>query len=143
MSWGYKILIAYLAFVAGIVYLVFRSSNEKIDLVTKDYYAEEIQYQKKIDATKRTSALLSPIRYEVEDNQLMIKFPSDFKDKRIQGKMVLYCPSDVNKDLKTDFNITDSVFYYKIPANNSGLHQLQLQWTVDTLNYYFEEKLFL
>lgn len=143
MNWGYKILIAYLVFVAGIVYLVFRSSSEKIDLVTKDYYAEEIQYQKKIDETKRTNALSSPIRYEVEDDQLMIKFPADFKGKRIQGEMMLYCPSDANKDLKTGFNITDSVFYFKVPTNNKGLHQLQLTWTVDTLKYYFEEKLFL
>ena len=57
MSWGYKILGVYLVFVTGIVFLVIKSSNQKVDLVTKDYYEQELMYQDKINETARASKL--------------------------------------------------------------------------------------
>ena len=38
LSWGYKIAIAYIAFVSGMGILVFKAGSQKFDLVTKDYY---------------------------------------------------------------------------------------------------------
>jgi hypothetical protein len=60
MNWGYKILFVYLAFVAGILLMVFKSSIQKRDLVTPDYYAKELKYQQRIDAVKKTQALSAP-----------------------------------------------------------------------------------
>ena len=45
MNWGYKILTVYIIFIAGILFLVFKSSNQNQDLVTKDYYEQELKYQ--------------------------------------------------------------------------------------------------
>ena len=50
MNWGYKILFVYIAFIAGILLMVFKSSTQKRDLVTADYYAKELKYQERIDA---------------------------------------------------------------------------------------------
>ncbi len=61
-NWGYKIVLVYSVFVAGILYLVVQSSRQQMDLVTDDYYAQEIRYQEKIDQSKRASALSEPIR---------------------------------------------------------------------------------
>ena len=66
-NWGYKIVLVYSVFVAGILYLVVQSSRQQMDLVTDDYYAQEIRYQEKIDQSKRASALSEPIRYQVTD----------------------------------------------------------------------------
>jgi len=41
MNWGLKITLLYVGFVAMILTLVFKASGEKVDLVTKDYYAQE------------------------------------------------------------------------------------------------------
>ena len=43
----------YLVFVALIVMMVFKSCGQNMDLETKNYYAEELQYQTKIDALKK------------------------------------------------------------------------------------------
>ena len=64
-NWGYKIVLVYCVFVAGILYLVVQSSRQQMDLVTDDYYAQEIKYQEKIDQSKRASALSEPIRLPV------------------------------------------------------------------------------
>ncbi len=54
-------MLVYLVFVAGILFFVYKSSRQNEDLVTQDYYGEEIQYQKKIDQTARTNALSDTI----------------------------------------------------------------------------------
>ena len=61
MNWGYKILFVYIAFVAGILAMVFGSSSQKVDLVTPDYYAKELKYQDKIDELGRVAALSAPV----------------------------------------------------------------------------------
>ena len=58
MNWGYKILLVYLIFILGILFMVFKSSTQKTDLVTTDYYAKELKYQEKIDEMKQVVAQL-------------------------------------------------------------------------------------
>ena len=61
MNWGYKILMVYILFVAGIMVMVFMSSTQNTDLVTTDYYEKELVYQQKIDQISRTSALSAKV----------------------------------------------------------------------------------
>ena len=46
-------MFVYLAFVAGMGFLVFKASNQEFDLVTKDYYEQELKYQQVIDQSAR------------------------------------------------------------------------------------------
>ncbi|MCC6288928.1 MAG: FixH family protein [Chitinophagaceae bacterium] len=143
MNWGYKILIVYLVFVAGIIVLVFKSSNEKIDLVTPDYYAKELKHQEKIDAVKRTNALASKVKFEIVNNSLIITLPAEFNEKEVSGEVLLYCPSDGNKDIKKNFTTTNSATTVALSPGIKGAYDLQLNWNTGSRTYYFEEKLFL
>ncbi len=143
MNWGYKILIAYITFVLGILFLVFRSSSERVDLVSNDYYAQELRYQQTIDQTNRANALTAAVTYEFSGNQLFIHFPADFSGKKITGSLVLYCPADQDRDLRKEFAISDSVFSIKIPPKVKGRYELQLKWQAGGLDYYFVRKIFI
>ena len=143
MNWGYKILLVYIVFIAGILVMVFKSSSEKTDLVTADYYGEELKYQEKIDREKNTNALSSIVQYYLKDQQLIISFPKDFKGKKINGQITLYCPSDKNKDVTHKFSIQDIPFALTIPKANTGLFELQINWMVDGVNYYYGKKIFI
>ena len=143
MNWGKKILIVYIVFVAGIVFMVFKSSTQKTDLVTTDYYAKELKYQDKIDEMNRVQALSAPVEVVIKDNALIIRFPKDFAGKKLTGEAVLYCPSDENKDLKNNFSVQDEPVKINIPATNKGLHELHLSWHDGGVTYYFEKKFFI
>jgi hypothetical protein len=143
MSWGYKILIVYAAFVAGILFLVFKSSRQKMDLVTTDYYAKELKYQEKIDETNRVNALSSPVTCEIKNNELVIFFPKDFSGKKLKGEAVLYCPSDEDKDAKQNFVIQDDPLIVSIPSFNKTEYELHLSWQADGVSYYFEKKIII
>lgn len=141
MNWGYKILFVYAIFVAGILFLVFKSSTQNTDLVTTNYYEKELKYQDKIDQENRNNALSAPIQYEIKDHELLINFPADFKGKKINGTLVLYCPANEKKDISQDFTLQDDILHIHLPQENKGLFELQINWTADQLNYYFQHKI--
>ncbi len=143
MSWGYKILIVYIVFVFGILVMVFKSSNQKTDLVTTDYYEKELKYQDKINAMNSIYQLSDTVKYEVADGKLRIVFPKDFSGKRITGNAILYCPSDENKDITQKFSIEDTPVFMSVPRGNASEYNLQLSWEVNGTSYYFEKKLLI
>lgn len=141
MNWGHKILLVYIVFIAGIMFLVFKSSSQKMDLVTTDYYAKELKYQQKIDAMNKVQKLSDTVKYEMNDGKLTIIFPKDFAGKKITGDVLLYCPSDEDKDIEQNFSIQDARVLVPVSTNNKGLYELQLTWQVAGTSYYFEKKL--
>lgn len=143
MNWGKKILIVYIAFVLGIVFMVYKSSTQTTDLVTTDYYAKELKYQDKIDEIKRVSELTAPVECGLSDNALTIQFPKDFAGKQLAGEAVLYCPSDEKKDMKKIFSLKDETLQIPIPAGNKGQYELHLTWQDGGVTYYFEKKIFI
>lgn len=143
MSWGTKILIVYVAFVLGIVFMVFKSSTQNTDLVTTDYYAKELKYQDKIDEQNRTAALSAPVESSMKDGLLTISFPKDFAGKKLVGEAVLYCPSDEKKDIKKEFTLKDELLQMAIPAGSKGLYELHVSWQAAGVSYYFEKKIFI
>ncbi len=143
MNWGYKILVVYVVFVGGIMFMVLKSSDQKMDLVTTDYYAKELKYQDKIDATVRANALSEDIKYNISNGQIIIYFPKEFAGKRITGSAELYCPSDENKDIKKDFSADDATVTIKISTVNKGQQELHITWQANGVDYYFEKKIFI
>lgn len=143
MNWGYKILVVYIVFVLGITFMVIRSSTQKTDLVTTDYYAKELRYQQKIDEMNRVSALSSPVKYEINNDQLVILFPKDFVGKKLAGEAVLYCPSDENRDIRKNFSVQDEPVLIPLSSVKAGQYELHLSWQEGTVTYYFENKIFI
>ncbi|MEO6550300.1 MAG: FixH family protein [Ferruginibacter sp.] len=143
MNWGYKIMIVYAVFVAGMLFLAFKSSKQNIELVTEDYYAKELVYQQKIDETKRADGLSEHVRIGMTGQQLNICFPQDFLGQPITGEVVLYCPADEKKDMRVPFSVTDSTINIPVPANYHGLNYIKINWSVAGVKYYCEQKLMI
>ena len=142
VSWGYKIVWAYLLFVAGIVFLVVKASNEKFDLVTKDYYEEELKYQQVIDQAANAAKLSAPVSIEKSSDNLTIIFPAEMTGKMKTIDFYLYCPADAKKDFRKTREITDARFSQALPEGLSGMYELKLSWSADNVKYYHEQKIF-
>lgn len=143
LNWGWGITGVYLVFVIGIMYLVWRTTQEKQDLVTEDYYAQELKYQDKIDASKRAAALSSPVQYELKGQTLHLVFPKEFAGKAITGEVLVYYPADSRKDVRVPVKVTDNTMDVKIDMASTGLHILQLNWQEGSTTYYQENNLFI
>ncbi len=142
ISWGSKIAAAYLLFVTGILFLVFKANNENYDLVTENYYEEELKFQNVIDQKQRASALSALPQVGFKNGEMVIQFPEEFAHKKVKGELYLYRPSDATKDIRKAFNIEGSVLKVTVPTINPGLYDIKISWQVDGQSYFHEQKKF-
>lgn len=142
LSWGYKIAFVYIIFVAGIGFLVFKASSQKFDLVTKDYYDQELKYQEVIDQSANTAKLSTSLIVEKSASELSITFPAEMRSKEKRIDFYLYYPADAKRDFRKSININGNEFTQALPEAMKGKYELKLSWEVDGVKYYFEKKLF-
>lgn len=142
ISWGYKIMFVYLAFVAGILFLVYKANRENFDLVTENYYDAELQYQHVIDQESRAAHLSEPPKVLHTVNSVHIELPREFTGKAVKGEVYLYRPSDASKDLRIPFSTADGNTKLGLQKNLSGLYDLKLSWQCNNQSYYHEQKIF-
>lgn len=142
LSWGYKIAFVYIIFVAGIGFLVFKASSQKFDLVTKDYYDQELKYQEVIDQAANTARLSTSLIVEKSASELSITFPPEMRNKEKIIDFYLYYPADAKRDFRKSINIDENEFTQALPEAMKGKYELKLSWEVEGVKYYFEKQLF-
>lgn len=139
MNWGVKILIAYLLFLVSVLASVFFAMNQKIELVTDNYYEKELKYQEQIDKLQRTKLLNEKTEIRLLDKHIRIKFPA-IPDKNNEKSFIfLYRPSDISKDLKLRVS-ADSLGVQLVPADKlvKGFWKIKLEWVANGMEYYDE-----
>jgi nitrogen fixation protein FixH len=142
ISWGYKILFVYLAFVIGILFMVYKASREKFDLVTPDYYDAELKFQNVIDDKQRTAELSAPPKITHSVNAVSIQLPDEFLNKDVKGELFLYRPSDASKDVKRSFNTNKSFVEIPLDKELSGAYEIKLSWKASGKTFYNEQRIF-
>ena len=138
INWGIKIALLYLSFVSLIVVMVSMSMHQKVDLVSKDYYEEELKFQEKINKSNRANELKEPLSWEVKQGALLLKFPGQFLNQKINGTVFFFRPSDAALD-KTVPLSTDSLLL-NIPTTQlkRGVYKMQINWKSGKEEYYNE-----
>ena len=140
MSWGYKIMFVYIAFVAGIGFLIFKASNQEFDLVTKDYYEQELKYQQVIDQSANASRLSMPLYIEKKEAELKISFPDEMKNKKKLVDFYLYYAADAKRDFRRSFELNENELAQALPVGMKGMYELKLTWETEGVKYYHEQK---
>jgi len=139
ISWGIKIAGLYVGFVILILSLVSMAMRQNVDLVSKDYYEQELNYQDKIDKTNRSRSLKEPLSWEVKQGVLALKFPEQFKGQKINGSIYFFRPSDAAMDKTIPISAdTSSVRDISTTQLKKGLYKMQVSWEVNKEEYYNE-----
>lgn len=143
IGWGWKIALLYGGFVVLIASLVIASSHQHFDLVSKDYYGEEIAYQKVIDAGRNQSTLSSPLSIHANGQAITIDFPNEFRSKALSGQVVFYSPVNAEWDRSFKINALDNSL--TIPRNtlHNTRYTIKISCAVDGKNYYQESEIML
>ena len=143
ISWGYKIIFIYTVFVLGILTMVFLSAKENRDLVSENYYAEEIAYQQVIDQSSKTAALSAPVELMATGSQLIIQLPKEFYGLQTNGEWTLYYAADKSRDLTGSIHTQNGNCSIAIPTDATGQYLFKMHWKVGNKEYYFEKNIFL
>ena len=140
MNWGNKLLIVFALFAGMMSYMVYRCFNVPVDLVSNEYYKDEIAYQQVIDGTKNANALSTKISIQESQSSISIQLPQEMRSKLIKGKILFYCPSNLENDkkieLSTDLNGKQDIDLKKITKGN---YTVKIDWTDNNKLYHTEQ----
>ncbi|MFN8321696.1 MAG: FixH family protein [Chitinophagales bacterium] len=137
INWGWKIVILYSAFVVMILTLVYKSAQNKIEIVTPDYYQKELAYQSQIDKEQRTQHLKEQLQWQVSGKQIHLKFPAEVAGKNVKAEILFYRANNSNQDFKMNA-LADSTGSCLITSDKfeKGVYQMQIDWTAEGVSYY-------
>ena len=107
MTWGNKLLIVFILFGALIGTLVYKCMQQNFELVSKDYYSDELRYQDKIDGVNNANKL-SGVKITEDVADVSIQLPKELNGSAVNGEAWFYCANNASNDRKIPLNISDS-----------------------------------
>jgi nitrogen fixation protein FixH len=112
-----------------------------VDLVSKDYYEEEIAYQDQIDKLKRTKALGDVMLvYKAEVKEILLQMPATYKGKSLSGTITLFRPSDDKLDKQIPLQLgRDQSQLIEAAALESGIWKVRVNFSAGDETYYTEK----
>lgn len=142
MNFGNWIVVAFVVFAAFIGTLVTVCVKQDINLVSKNYYKDELDYQDQITRINNAARLpVNPIVGKI-GSALRISFESNLSVAK--GELKLFCPSDPEMDrafaLSLDSGNSQS---FDVSAAKPGMYKAKLLWTMDGKEYFVEEVIYL
>jgi hypothetical protein len=141
MNWGKWIIVSFVLFAAFIGTLVTVCMRTDVSLVSKDYYNEELEFQKQIVRLENTSALESKPVIVAGKGTIEITF--DFSGLET-GELILFRPSDAALDKKFQLSTTgDQLQQFTTDQLDPGMYRARMQWTKQGKEFYYEQVIYL
>ncbi len=135
-NWGSYIVVAYTIFIILIMSAVITALNQKVDLVTEDYYAQEINYQAKYDKMENAGTLKEPITATQQGGNVVITFPKEVKAP-YSGKVLFYRPSNSADDVTVAVNTNaDGQMIVPIGILKKGNYSVLIDWVGGSTKYF-------
>jgi len=138
MSWGIRITLLYLGFVAIILTLVITCFGHKSELVSKDYYIKELKFQEQITATANSEQLSQPITYKVLDRAVQLALPKELLSHNLCGTVFFMRPSDSSKDKSIPLATDEEGVQMIDPGFVKGVYKMQISLKSGNKNYFKE-----
>ncbi|MBL7943764.1 MAG: FixH family protein [Flavobacteriales bacterium] len=140
MNWGWKIVVVYAVFVTGIMYLVIKARHQNFDMVEKNYYQRELEFEKKLEASRNYAALGQEVQVELSGEQVVLTFPQAVSG----GELWLYCTHDSHQDIRQPIT-TDASNMMSVPVHglSTGNYLVQCTWKQNERDFYFQHSLYI
>jgi hypothetical protein len=137
MNWGKWIIVAFVLFALFIATLVTVCMRQDVNLVSKDYYSEELAYQDQILRMNNVNQLEKKPEIQKAGTFLSIGF--DQFSEIENGRLNLFNPSDPKKDKVYTLKPTHEKLHL-IPIDDvaKGMYRARMQWAMDGKEYFIE-----
>ena len=140
-NWGTGIVIFFIFFAASMTFAVVSTTNHPPQLVQKDYYALDLNYQDRL-VKKQNTAMLSSVprvEFDAASKSFNVKFPEGMIAQT--GTAKCYRSSTTKEDFTTEIKDASS---FNIPATTctTGRWHVELDWiSAEGKPYFYETAL--
>ena len=143
LSWGTKLAMFISVYVIGILIFVGFSLTQDINLISKDYYPQGIEFQSKIDKIKNTHTLKEKVVVSQQGGIIQVQFPVGMRVD-VSGSIIFYRPSNSDDDLRSDIKLDETgLQVFKSEQFVKGRYAIQVDWKHQGEAYYQEEAIYL
>lgn len=142
--WPLGIVAAIGLFIAGTVGLIVLAASRKSDLVSRDYYEQEIRYQAEIDSARRAGEFggRAAVAFDDTTRCLTVTVPAEHVRDGLTGRIQLYRPSAAGQDQELAL-APDATGRQSVPlaALLPGLWKVRVSWACAGQHYLLERKI--
>ena len=137
--WGYGIAAVYTIFALATLSFVGFTMTQKVELVSKDYYTQEVAYEQQINRLRQTKDLENQVTCKLSADGKFIQLHLPPKMVAVQGTITLYRPSesalDMELELDPDDDGTQNIPIAKLAR---GLWRVKVTWSAEGRDFYNE-----
>ena len=144
INWGTGIVLAFIGFIGFILYFVIQAAtnqNTNHQLVTEDYYEEELAYQKEIDAAELGKEFAPDFQFTRVEDGLRIFIPQAVRAQNIDGNISLYRPSNENLDFSSTANLRSEYLLIPHKRLENGRWDIKIRWNYQGSDYLVKESI--
>lgn len=140
-TWGHGIVLALASFMIFILSMIFLFSHgqKNSELITDNYYEDELRYQQVIDAKENADKLSAKPVYLQDARGVTVKFPPEFNNGNTKFKIDLHRAEDQKLDIirEMPLNSRNEIFLPK-EILAKGNYVLRMMWTKDQQQYQLD-----
>ncbi|HEY9509115.1 MAG TPA: FixH family protein [Verrucomicrobiae bacterium] len=144
--WPWGIVLTFVIFISGTAGLIVLACQQNSDLVSANYYEDEVRFQTQIDRLQRARNLTSPaeIRYDAARREIIFTLPAEQVRTETHGNIQLYRPSAAGLDRSINLQ-PDAAGSQSLDAKAllPGLWEVRVLWTVNGLDYRVDQKIII
>lgn len=142
-NWGTGIVLGFIAFISFIMYFVINMAIDKqysYELVTEDYYKQELAFQDEINLEQKTVDDHMQLTVRKTNDGLVLIFPETLEVSKIKGNIFLYRPSNERLDFNLSIGISSN--HLLIPDNRllDGRWNMKVFWDYNGESYLFKKE---
>lgn len=142
--WGHGVIIYFSAFVIFMVVMVVMASKQDFDLVTDDYYAQEIAYQKDIDARHNNAALAQPATISLDEKAKILAVHIPIEVAPQEGEIYLFRPSGTALDKKYRLEVdAEGGQFIDVSGITKGAYDVHMTWASGGVQYKVNQRIII
>ncbi len=130
----------------GILFMVYKCTQQKVDLVTDKYYEREVKYQDQYNSMMSSNEVKNHATISLSSDKtfILISYPKTLNKGSANGSFYFFKPDNSNLDFSVKV-LPDISNSQQIATSNlsKGWWRIQMSWTLNNTKLYQEEKVFI
>lgn len=144
LSWRIFVVLPIALFALAMISMAVISMSTNVELVSDNYYEQELKYQQQIDLKKNSVELSNLVKADADGNSVVIYADDPGILSGKSGEIIFYRPSDASRDFKISFMPDE--FGKQIIMHQSlskGLWKIRLNLSGSGQNYAIDKSVFI
>lgn len=142
--WGHGIILVFVVFIGFLATALIKSKGIDHSLVTDDYYAKDIAYQKHFDKVANVTKNNKIINLQWDNSNGLLSLQINGSRQKI-GTITFYRPSNQSSDFIREFTLTDEHQVLEVSDLNLaiGKWKVQVEWDEGEIPYFIEKDIYV